>query len=257
MNTLRIEEMTWSQVKEAMGQGYRRVIVALGSIEQHGLHLPLVTDTLIGDALALGVAEKLDNTLVAPTIRPGCSEHHMNFVGSLSISSELLAALTRAYCESLARHGFESILLLPSHGGNFPTVARIVPELQNLSAKVVGFSDLAQFQQVQDGIVARFGVTPPESGAHAGCSETSLILAERADLVHMDQAQLGFVGDFVALAQSLKPSAAGLELRMDDISPSGVLGDPRGARVEIGRVLIEGLADHLTAFYRAALTPTT
>ena len=255
MKTLRIEEMTWQQVKQAMEQGYRRVIFALGSIEQHGPHLPLVTDTLIGDALALRVAEKLGETLVAPTIRPGCSEHHMRFSGSLSISSELLAALTRAYCESLARHGFQTILLLPSHGGNFPTVARIVPELQrDISAKVIGFSDLVEFQKVIDAIAARFGVTPPESGAHAGCSETSLILAERADLVHMDQAQVGFVGDFVKLAQNLKPGAAGLDMRMDDISPIGVLGDPRGARAEIGRAVIEGLADHLAAFYRAALT---
>lgn len=255
MKTLRIEEMTWPQVKQAMEQGYRRVIFALGSIEQHGPHLPLVTDTLIGDSLALRVAEKLGETLVAPTIRPGCSEHHMSFAGSLSISSELLAALTRAYCESLARHGFQTILLLPSHGGNFPTVARIVPELQHdLPAKVIGYSDLVEFTKVQDTIAARFGVTPPESGAHAGCSETSLILAERADLVHMDQAQVGFVGDFVKLAQNLKPGAAGLDIKFDDISPIGVLGDPRSARADIGRDLMEGLADHLAAFYRAALT---
>ncbi|MBI5029457.1 MAG: creatininase family protein [Chloroflexi bacterium] len=253
MNTLRIEEMTWVQVKEAMAQGYRRVIFALGSTEQHGPHLPLATDTLIGDMLALRIAEKLGNTLVAPTIRPGCSEHHMNFPGSLSISSDLLSALARAYCESLARHGFESLLLLPSHGGNFPVVKRIVPELQNLSAKVIGFSNLAEFQQVIDGIAARFGVTPSESGAHAGCSETSLILAEHADLVHMDQAQVGFIGDFIALAQNVKASSAGLELRMDDISPLGVLGDPRGARAELGRELLEGLAERLTTFYREAL----
>ena len=254
MKTLRIEEMTWQQVKEAMEQGYRRVIVALGSIEQHGPHLPLVTDTLIGDMLALRVAEKLGNTLVAPTIRPGCSEHHMRFSGSLSISSELLAAITRAYCESLARHGFQSILLLPSHGGNFATVARILPELsRDLAAKIVGYSDLVDFTKVQDAIVAPFGVTPPESGAHAGCSETSLILAERADLVHMDQAQVGFVGDFVKLAQDLKPGGAGFGTKFDDISPIGVLGDPRGARADIGRALLEGMADHLAAFYRDAL----
>ena len=255
MKTLRIEEMTWQQVKQAMEQGYRRVIFALGSIEQHGPHLPLMTDVLIGDALALRVAEKLGETLVAPTIRPGCSEHHMRFAGSLSISSELLAALTRAYCESLAHHGFQTILLLPSHGGNFPTVARVVPELQrDIPAKIIGFADLVEFQKVIDAIAARFGVTPAESGAHAGCSETSLILAERADLVHMDQAQVGFVGDFVKLAQELQPGAAGFGKKFDDISPIGVLGDPRGARAEIGRAVIEGLANHLAAFYLAAQT---
>lgn len=254
MKTLRLEEMTWQEVKQALAQGYRRAILALGSIEQHGPHLPLVTDTLIGDTLALRVAEQLGSTLIAPTIRPGCSDHHMRFAGSLSISSELLAALTRAYCESLAQHGFETIFLLPSHGGNFATVARITPELnRDIHVKIIGYSDLVDFQKTLDGIAARFGLTPVESGAHAGSSETSIILAERADLVHMDRAQLGFAGDFVKLAQELQPGAAGFTKKFDDISPTGVLGDPRNARAEIGRALIEESAKHLAEFYRAAL----
>ena len=254
MQTLRIEEMTWKQIKEAMEQGYRRVIFALGSIEQHGPHLPLVTDTLLGDVLAVRVAEKLGNTLVAPTIRPGCSEHHLSFPGSLSISSDLLAALARAYCQSLAHHGFEAIILLPSHGGNFATVQRIVPELQKeIPAKVVGYFDLVEFTRVQDAIAARYGVSPAESGAHAGCSETSMVLSERPDLVHMDQAQAGFVGDFLALAQNIPSSSAGFAIKWENFSPLGVLGDPRGARAEIGRDLMEGMAEHIAAFYRAAL----
>jgi creatinine amidohydrolase len=254
MKTLRLEEMTWQQVKQAMEQGHRRVIFALGSIEQHGPHLPLVTDTLLGDALALRVAEKLGGTLVAPTIRPGCSEHHMNFPGSLSISSDLLAALARAYCENLAHHGFETILLLPSHGGNFPTVARIVPELARaVPAKVVGYSDLFEFTRVQNEIAAKYGVTAFESGAHAGCSETALVLAARADLVDRDQARAGFVGDFIAEAKKFQAGAAGFEMRMENFSPIGVVGDPRNASAELGRDLLEGLAEHLAAFYRKAL----
>jgi creatinine amidohydrolase len=249
-----MEEMTWPQVKEAIEQGYWRILVALGSIEQHGPHLPLVTDTLIGDALAVRVAEKLGQTLVAPTIRPGCSEHHMNFPGTLSISSELLAALTRAYCHALARHGFQAILLLPTHGGNFPTVARLLSELaQEIPAKVVGYADLIEFTKVQDAIMARYGVSSADSGAHAGCAETSLVLAERANLVRMDHAQTGFVGDFLAEAQRIKPSDAGLDMRMENFSPIGVLGDPRGAGADMGRALLEGLAEHLATFYRAAL----
>lgn len=254
MKTLRIEEMTWQQVKQAMEQGYRRVIFALGSIEQHGPHLPLVTDTLIGDALAVRVAEKLGQTLVAPTIRPGCSEHHMSFAGSLSISSELLAALARAYCQSLAHHGFETILLLPSHGGNFPTVARIVPELnKEIGVKVVGYADVFEFTRVQDAIMAQRGVTAAESGAHAGCGEASLVLAERPDLAQMDQAQQGFVGDFVGAMQKIPAGAAGFAMRMENFSPLGVIGDPRGATAAFGRDLLEGLSEHLAAYYREAL----
>lgn len=254
MKTLLLEEMTWQQVKDAMAQGYRRVIFALGSIEQHGPHLPLVTDTLLGDALAIRVAEKLGQTLVAPTIRPGCSEHHMNFPGTLSISSELLAALARAYCQSLARHGFQAILLLPSHGGNFATVARIVPELaRELPAKIVGYSDIFEFTQVQDTIAAKHSVSAFESGAHAGCGETSLVLNERADLVDRAQMRPGFVGDFVAEARKFQNGPAGFEMRMENFSPIGVLGDPTHASAELGRDILEGLAEHLATFYRAAL----
>lgn len=254
MKTLRIEEMTWVQVKEYLEQGYRRVIFALGSIEQHGPHMPLVTDTLIGDMLAVRVAEKLGQTLVAPTIRPGCSEHHMSFAGSLSISSELLAAITRAYCQSLARHGFETILLLPSHGGNFSTVARIVPELnKEIGVKIVGYADVFEFTRVQDAIMAKYGVTAAESGAHAGCGEASLVLAERPDLVRMDQAQQGFMGDFVGAMQKTPAGAAGFAMQMENFSPLGVIGDPRRAQADWGRELLEGLADHLAAFYRAGM----
>jgi creatinine amidohydrolase len=257
MKTLRLEEMTWLQIKNAMEQGYRRVIFALGSIEQHGPHLPLVTDTLLGDALATRVAAKLGNTLVAPTIRPGCSEHHLSFPGSLSISSDLLSAIARAYCENLAHHGFQEILLLPSHGGNFPTVARILPELaRDIPAKIIGYSDIYDFMRVMDAIAARYQMASPEAGAHAGGTETSIVLAVRADLVDRAHAQPGFIGDFVAESRKFQAGKAGFDMKMENFSPLGVLGDPTNANVELGRDLLEGLADHLAAFYRAAMDET-
>lgn len=254
MQTCRIEEMTWVEIKEAIAHGYDRVIVALGSIEQHGPHLPLVMDTLLGDALADRIAANLGRTLVAPTIRPGCSEHHLSFSGSLSISGDLLAALTRAYCHSFARHGFRTIFLLPSHGGNFPTVARVAPELtRELSIPVVGYTDLVEFTQMFDTVAARFGITPAESGVHAGCSETAIMLALRPDLVRQAKAQPGFMGDFAEEMRKLKPSSSGYTIRLEDYSPIGVLGDPRRASAELGNALLDGLAERLAAYYRATL----
>ncbi|MCW4013105.1 MAG: creatininase family protein, partial [Candidatus Bathyarchaeota archaeon] len=86
MDTIHLEEMTWTMVEEAIAEGYKTVVMAVGSIEQHGHHLPLATDTYLGDVLATRTAEKLGKTLVAPTIRPGCSEHHLTFPGTISIS---------------------------------------------------------------------------------------------------------------------------------------------------------------------------
>ena len=65
------------------------------------------------------VARRLGHTLVAPTIRVGCSEHHMGFPGTLTLETSTFQAVLRDYCRSLARHGFETICLLPTHGGNF------------------------------------------------------------------------------------------------------------------------------------------
>jgi creatinine amidohydrolase len=254
MERRRIEEMTWVEIKEALAKGYTRVIIPLGSIEQHGPHLPLVTDTLFADVIADRIADKLGCTLVAPTIRPGCSEHHMNFPGTLTITSDLLAALTRAYCHSYAHHGFQKILVLPIHGGNFPTVARVVPEIaREIPAQVVGYSDLVEFAQAMDSIAATFGITSPEAGIHAGCSETSVVLAARPDLVRLDQAQPGFVGDSAEVLNRLKPGSSGFAMHLEEFSLLGVLGDPRRATVELGNALLEGLAERIAAYFRAAI----
>lgn len=70
--------------------GHRRAVICCASSEQHGPHLPEATDELLGEATAVRVAERLGDALVAPVIRPGCSEHHMAFAGSLTISPGLL-----------------------------------------------------------------------------------------------------------------------------------------------------------------------
>ncbi|MFQ6014283.1 MAG: creatininase family protein [Anaerolineae bacterium] len=248
------EEMTWPQIKKAIEDGYVSIIVPIGSIEQHGLHLPTGTDTFIGYNLAVRIAEKLGKALVAPTIRPGCSDHHMNFAGTISISSALLGELVGAYCRSLIQHGFKNILLLPTHGGNFSTVARITPQLdEELPGRIAGFADLKEFTRVQDAILAPYGITPAQGGAHAGRAETSWMLGYRGDLVDLDRAEAGFLGDFEAEMEKIKPSEGGFAMRMEQFSAIGVLGDPVGSQAEIGRELLEGMAEYLADFFRKAL----
>ena len=71
---LLLEEMTWPEVERAIARGFTSVVVAAGAVEQHGPHLPLLVDAVRGDRLALEVARRLGKTLVAPTIRVGCSD---------------------------------------------------------------------------------------------------------------------------------------------------------------------------------------
>ncbi len=128
-----IEEMTWPEIKEAMESGKTTAILACGACEQHGPHLPTGTDTYLGTAIAERAARIAGNALVVPTLRPGLSEHHMHFPGSFTLRLGTFVALLEDSCESLARQGFERIVIFTSHGGNadvlraYPPLARQVP----------------------------------------------------------------------------------------------------------------------------------
>ena len=145
---LRMEEMTWPEVGQALEAGFTTVVVALGATEQHGPHLPLLVDAARGDRLGLEVARRLGNALVAPTIRVGCSEHHMAFPGTLSLRRQTLEALCMDYTVSLARHGFRRVCFVPSHGGNFAPLAEMLDDLRSAVAPdcvVDAYSDLMGF----------------------------------------------------------------------------------------------------------------
>lgn len=77
-NSVRLTEYTWPEVEQAIKNGIRTVLIGVGSVEQHGPHLPLIMDTLAGDELSPRVAERLGDALAAPMIRPGYSDHHMD-----------------------------------------------------------------------------------------------------------------------------------------------------------------------------------
>jgi creatinine amidohydrolase len=238
MKTLLLEEMTSPEIRKAIAEGYKTVIVAAGSIEQHGKHLPIGTDTMAGTIGALEIAEGLKNTLVAPTIRPGCSDHHMPFAGTISIPAELLKALARAYCRCLAQHGFERIVLLAMHGGNIEPLAEVAGELsQELHCKIVSPIILGapEIETVMQPLLDKNDLTAEEGGIHAGFVETCEMLASPyGHLVKMEHAERGFVGNPFEAIDKVKVDG---RWKMTDLSPIGVLGDPRKASVEAGMEL--------------------
>jgi creatinine amidohydrolase len=238
VKTLLLEEMTSPQIRRAIEEGYKTVIVGAGSIEQHGQHLPIGMDTMGGYQMCLSIAEGLGHALVAPVIRPGCSDHHMSFSGTISISAELLKELCRAYCRCLCKHGFETIVLIASHGGNIEPMKEVAPELdEELPCTVVSPVLLPdpRVQEAMDPILARYGVTREEGGIHSGFVETCELLASSyGHLVDMPAAERGFVGDvWTAIADATKDGYYNLA----EISPVGVLGDPTKASAEAGYAL--------------------
>jgi creatinine amidohydrolase len=254
MKTLLLEEMTWPQIGQALEDGYRTVIVCAGAIEQHGKHLPLGMDTMDGYVIAVEIARQLGHTLVAPVIRPGCSDHHLSFPGSLSLPAELLQSICRAYCRNLCHHGFERIVLICTHGGNIEAMEAVAPEIDaELPCEVVWANILRdpRDDEALVPILARYGVTREEGGVHSGFVETSILLATaHAHLVDMDAAERGFVGDARARIAELR-KAGGWNIA--DLSPLGVLGDPTRASVEAGQEILAALVPVYAQVVREAL----
>lgn len=247
MIKVRMSEMTRVDIQKALDKGFRTVVFAVGSNEQHGPHLPTCTDSLIGDILANKVAKRLGKTLQAPSVNVGCSDPHMVFPGAISLRPETLKSLIRDYCASLAKQGFKNIVILPSHGGNFNAVREIADELnQSLEgAKVLSYTDLKGLLGFLNEFSSRYGITANESGAHAGESETSMVLAIRKDLVDMKHAETGFLGSFNDEKMALMWSQG-----IKAVSKNGVLGDSRKAEVGHGKKYLELWAEKMTEFIR-------
>ena len=257
MNTVKLEEMTSPQIAKAIENGYDTAIFTAGAIEQHGKHLPIGMDAIDGYIFSVKIAEKLGNALVAPVIRPGCSDHHMDFAGTITISKELLQQLCFSYCRSLCSHGFTKIALTPSHGGNIEAMEEIVPVINDeLPCKVVWANVLRdpRTDNLIEPILEEYGVTEQEGGMHSGFVETSLLLATSyEEYVDMDVAERGFVGESKEEVDKLKKKNDG-EWNISDLSPIGVLGDPTKATREAGEKIMSVLVDAYTEIVNEKLT---
>jgi creatinine amidohydrolase len=242
MKTIRMEDMNWPDIKKALEDGFTTAVVAIGSTEQHGPHLPTKTDTLIGDLIAHRVAQKIGKTLQAKTICVGCSEHHMAFPGTISLEASTLKAIISDYTKSLIKQGFETIIYLPSHGENFATVNEAIEEQRKRfpEQKIIGFTDLMAFMNCLLDISAEFGITKEEAGAHAGENETSFILAFEEESVRKDRFSPGYLGPLGEREVKLI-----MEKGMPALTENGVLGDPTKASAERGEIYLEKIVAYL------------
>jgi len=250
---VKLEEMTWPEVEAALQAGFETAIVPSGSVEQHGPHLPFLTDCLIGERVAELTAAKLGRTLVAPILRPGLSYHHMMFPGSLTVSPETFMRLYEETCLALARHGFRTFILTSGHSGNFAFLDGIGFYLMDLlrsrgfQARVIPEVYGAGYIQIQQRLVSeRFGVPVEEAQWHADVLETACMLAIRPDLVRMDKAARGWIS----------ADGASIDLYADSLrvlTPNGIVGDARRATRAMGEALLEGLSDWMAGRLRRRL----
>lgn len=197
---------------ETAGAGL--VLVPLGSMEQHGPHLPLDTDTVIAVSVAEGVAAELPGAWVAPAIAYGSSGEHQSFPGTTSVGTEALTHQVVELVRSL-RTWAKRVVIVNAHGGNVAAL--------NASAEIEWVPCATE-----------------EVDLHAGFTETSLMLHLRPESVRLDRAE---AGNTQPLTEILPAMMAG---GVAAVSPNGVLGDPAGASAAEGeRVLKAMVADVL------------
>jgi creatinine amidohydrolase len=149
-------------------------------------------------------------------------------------------------CRSLAHHGFRELVLVPSHGGNFRPLARAVemlrPELPGV--RIIAFTDLTVLMEEVFRVGQEHGIPPEQAGGHAGEHETSLMLAVRPDLVAMDRAEAGYMGDQLAAAPIV------FQKGFRAVTQNGVLGDPRPASAETGEAYLAALSHMIVRFVK-------
>ena len=241
--SLLLEHHTWPEVELSITRGTTGVVVPVGAIEQHGPHLPLCVDAELGTALGVRVARNLGDALVGPTIRVGCSEHHMGFAGTVSIRPETLSAICHDYVVSLVRHGFTRIYFVPSHGGNFKPLAEMLPDLEAAAAaidpeaRVSAYTDLLGLVSVWKWVVEEEVGLGGNVGGHADIAEASEMLFLHPELVRVGRAEPGLMGE---LDQSLVDRV--FERGLRSVTANGILGDPRGMDAELGSTLLDATA---------------
>ena len=165
------------------------VIVPIASIEQHGVALPVDTDSRTVEFVSRQAARSLDDVpvLVTPIIPFGISPHHMAYSGTISIRVTVLVEFLRDVCESLVTHGFERILILSGHGGNSDTIRAAALEMTHQLERQI--NACCWFELCQEGIDA---VTegPCHTIGHAGEAEASCVLAVDPGAVRGDKLRL-------------------------------------------------------------------
>ncbi|QHC02333.1 mycofactocin biosynthesis peptidyl-dipeptidase MftE [Epidermidibacterium keratini] len=215
-----MHEAVWPEVSAG-----GTLVVPLGATEQHGPHLPLGTDTIIAESVAGELVRRVADAHLAPSIAIGASGEHAGFAGTLSIGTDAVYAVLL----ELVRHSvppWDRVMVVNGHGGNATALARL--------------ADTCAYEK-RPVVVRHCHV--PGGDAHAGRTETSLLLHLRPELVRLDRAEPGNPAPVEKLLGQLREGG------VRSVSPNGVLGDPTGASAAEGAELFKALVADALATY--------
>ena len=245
---VRWQALRRQDVRAAAEQG-AVVIQPIGTVEQHGDHLPLDTDSFTAEVVALrGARATPFPVLVTPTVWWGVSEYWMEFGGTLAPRPEVLVDLLSEIVGSIGRNGFSRVLLLNGHAGNAAAMHATTVRMLRSGVRVVGMNYWSLAREV----LREKSVADPGVIGHAGEVETSLQLALRPDAVRRDL--MPSDPATTAFPRSVWPAEwAEIVVQPPDPmaeSPTGVCGVPAAARAELGAEMLEIAAARLVEFLR-------
>jgi len=233
-----LEELTWEEAKTAFKEA-DYVILPTGSLEQHGLHLPLNVDTLRANYLVDEILRRSDDyglkLIKLPVLPYGCSEHHMNFPGTITIKPETYIQLVFDIGLSVHRHGAKRFLIMNFHGGNLPSLrvaAEIIRRETGMKTYLIHWTSYAR------DLIDEW--TEPGWG-HACEHETSIILHYRPELVRKDKIVKPIV-------KQRSPIAA--FRYFDEITNTGGIGDPTRSSADFAKKLIEEVTNRILKVLR-------
>jgi len=241
--SVRWGELRAPELRE-LAQARATVVVPVASLEQHGPHLPTMTDTLLGHSVACAACERLaahQPCVVTEPVWSGLSEHHMRLGATLTVDFAAFLGVLRGIVRSLDRHGFPRVLLLNSHGGNVAALKTVVEELslELPHLRLVAATHWHLAADLVDPLLET-----QRSIRHACEAETSLVMALRPDLVDESAIAEAVCADPRDRSGAQDDGAYRWE-SFADKTPSGALGDPRAGSAEKGRKLLDLLAGRL------------
>ena len=241
---MKLAEFTWPEVRSLSPDTL--VVVPTGSVEQHGPHLPLVTDTLLVTTVTEAAMAEVPEVLVAPTLWLGASLHHLPFAGTLSAQFLTYELALTDVLSSLTQHGFWRFLIVNGHGGNSAINAVTLRKWKSSHPSHllghVDYYDLIPTEVLQQNVRG-----PAKEIHHACVIETSLMLHIAPTLVRFDRA----VDDGLVSAEG----ARGLVWNYDEVTEQGPFGFATLATPELGSVLFKAAVDGLVAQFKKLSEP--
>lgn len=248
-----LANMNWLEVQEYLKKS-DAIVIPVGSLENHGLHMPLGTDFLIPDRIAQLLDARTD-MVIAPTINYGATDDLAGFPGTVSIGTEGLIALLRTICDQLYRHGFRHFLILNGHGGNSAAIQTVGMHLYRKGALLANLNWWLMAGQIN----------PEWAGGHGGGEETAGIMAVDPKLIKREYLDMpegirNDLGDALPYDAWTNIRYKGVSVtvprEVTEITDNGWLvhsfkGDvPARATAEWGKEMLEAVADYIADFGR-------